>query len=488
MKRGFLVMAIITVALVVGLATVRFSPWLRTQFVSQSPTCDTSSEPIPNSEGPANATATNCQRSFFPLPSPVVLRYACNDGVNNDGDQWADAADPGCHKNHDRLADYLPFHTSESGEGQCADGKDNDADSHIDRRDPGCYNLDDAVSLVEAMQESDRYEPDAVEAREPECADKKDNDGDGDIDANDTECDDPATGQYDFRRREPGAPCSDGEDNDADGLIDKGDPGCHEEYDPKKPYRPEFTDEAKGGQCADNKDNDFDTLTDREDPGCYALAGLPGKETIKYVRSTFIDAGPPGNGGHYRATAAAENSEPECIDGKDNDLDGYRDNKDPDCYANRDATDANGFLYSNNESNPECKDGLDNDRDNLFDKDDPGCYRDRFYRAQDQSQYRPTENELGGIACRDGADNEYNGPPIGVKSGDGRVDRDDAGCHIGGRLSWPYNPFDRNEGGDAQCDDGKDNNGNGQIDGEDPRCHYGKNINWPYIPWYRETR
>ncbi len=55
---------------------------------------------------------------------------------------------------------------------------------------------------------------------------------------------------------------------------------------------------------------------------------------------------------------------PGCMDGKDNDQDGFTDfaGGDPQCYSGNDWSERS-----------ECSDGLNNDGDDLVDSDDPGC-------------------------------------------------------------------------------------------------------------------
>jgi hypothetical protein len=64
-----------------------------------------------------------------PQPQPE-----CNDGLDNDGDEQVDAADPGC----DSFADL-----SELSLVQCDDGIDNDDNGLIDMQDPHCANPTD---------------------------------------------------------------------------------------------------------------------------------------------------------------------------------------------------------------------------------------------------------------------------------------------------------------------------------------------------------
>lgn len=83
---------------------------------------------------------------------PVI--HECNDGIDNDGDSWSDAADSDCSvgQRENRIARTL-----------CEDGIDNDGDGHIDSADAGC----DA--------DSDSSE----QGNSGQCSDGVDNDGDG---------------------------------------------------------------------------------------------------------------------------------------------------------------------------------------------------------------------------------------------------------------------------------------------------------------------
>jgi hypothetical protein len=62
-------------------------------------------------------------------PDPNVAT-ACSDGIDNDGDELVDAADPGCDSNLDS--------SEHSSLLACDDGLDNDGDGFIDLDDPHC--------------------------------------------------------------------------------------------------------------------------------------------------------------------------------------------------------------------------------------------------------------------------------------------------------------------------------------------------------------
>lgn len=97
-----------------------------------------------------------CRFAGFPIESP-----ACDDGLDNDGDELIDGFDPEC---------FIPSDRSEQV--NCSDGIDNDGDGLTDTDDPGCKNAEGPLE-------------------EPQCNDGVDNDGDGLIDFADGEGADP---------------------------------------------------------------------------------------------------------------------------------------------------------------------------------------------------------------------------------------------------------------------------------------------------------
>ncbi|MEA2190698.1 MAG: hypothetical protein QOI73_819 [Solirubrobacteraceae bacterium] len=108
---------------------------------------------------------------------------------------------------------------------------------------------------------------------------------------------------------------------------------------------------------------------------------------------------------------------------------------------------------------PQCSDGIDNDDDGVIDTNDPGCHSDND--ATNASSYRPSDDDetdksgpskgSGDTECADKRDND----------GDGKIDADDPGCHIGNDINNPYNPDDDSEGSDGG---GGGGNGGGNGD------------------------
>ncbi len=98
-----------------------------------------------------------------------------------------------------------------------------------------------------------------------------------------------------------------------------------------------------------------------------------------------------------------DNDKKECVDGKDNDGDGWIDNDDSCCIK------TNGVSETCNTDKPQCSDGKDNDGDGWIDNDDSCCIK-----TNGASETCNTDKPQ----CSDGKDND----------GDGWIDLDDSGC------------------------------------------------------------
>ncbi len=230
--------------------------------------------------------------------------------------------------------------------------------------------------------------------------------------------------------------CSDGLDNDGDGWVDMDDPGC------SSPDDDDESDDPQLPQCNDGIDNDNDGLIDwPADPGCSGL--------------TDDDE--------------SDNPQPEteCSDGIDNDNDGWTDMDDPGC------------------SDPTDNDESDDPVTNLAPVAElvlslhsaaPGAIID----ADGSTSYDP-----------DGTVESYT---FVMLDQNGNVAYSDSGLGVPG--SWQFQFV--NEGlytlsltvtdddgasdadteivtisasGNAECNDGIDNDGDGLIDMDDPGCH-----------------
>lgn len=239
----------------------------------------------------------------------------CSDGLDNDGDGFADwPEDPGCST----AADEDEYNSPSSQDiFQCADGNDNDADGNADYpNDPGCSSAAD----------NDETNPEIL----PQCSDGGDNDSDGNADyPNDPGC----SSAVDNDETDPlnQTQCSDGLDNDGDGKIDyPQDPNCDSAEDDNESQIIILP------VCSDGKDNDSDGKIDYpEDSGCNSA--LDDDESDS--------ANPPEEDDFY------------CSDGKDNDGDGQIDYPDdPGCDGTTDNDEADQ-IDDPGEVNPVCGNG-----------------------------------------------------------------------------------------------------------------------------------
>ncbi len=174
------------------------------------------------------------------------VRFACNDGQDNDADGAIDLADPGCSGPEDN------DETDGSPDAQCSDGLDNDGDRWPDLLDPDCTSEADPSEMGENAATA--------------CHNELDDDADGWVDfPADPGCraagdDDEADGE---------APtCFNEQDDDADGLTDYPlDPGCQGRGDMNE------ADPAEAPACTNGADDDADGQTDYPaDPGCESAA------------------------------------------------------------------------------------------------------------------------------------------------------------------------------------------------------------------------
>lgn len=354
-----------------------------------------------------------------------------------------------------------------------------------------CYNITlDSNKEIKAQFRSANCPNDGPAAC-PVCNDGVDNDNDGDIDyPNDKQCAGPsATTESD----EIVSACNDCIDNDGDGLIDwLDDPGCNDdpadnnETDAKLtvsvvedgPSRGKVISDIGGIDCGNDcthiYTNDEEvTLTalpqgprslfDHWEGAC---TGTEPKCVVKMDRSRtaiayFISAK------EANCPKDGPNKCPECNDGVDDDLDGFKDYpKDPNC---KDLEDDSEEPVVEEQINcpadgpglcPECNDGVDNDGDGQIDfPADKQCVS-----LDDNSEGIGPNCPADGPGicpqCYDGVDNDR----------DGDIDYpEDKGC---------FNRADDNEtdvkasgncpadgpGICPQCNDGIDNEGDGFVD------------------------
>jgi len=289
----------------------------------------------------------------------------CEDGIDNDCDGLADAADPDC----------------EAPPEVCDNGVDDNGNGLVDCADPQCDGFVDGACATGL--------PGICAAGTFVC------EGGGQVCSQNQ----PAGTEGPFGDQT----CFDGLDNDCDGLADDNDPDC----DPV----PEI--------CDDGVDNSGNGLVDCEDPACDGFVGGAcdtGNLGICAIGTTacrelqqFCDQNEPaGTEGPFDS--------PACTDGLDNDCDGLADADDPDCDVPVEICDngtddnANGLIDC---EDPQC-DGVSF---GACDTGNPGvcsagtltCDGSAIGPVCTQDQVAGTEGPFGDASCGDGLDNDCDG-------------------------------------------------------------------------------
>lgn len=220
--------------------------------------------------------------------------------------------------------------------------------------------------------------------------------------------------------------------------------------------------EALVEECLDGLDNDSDGWIDCQDSDCFGPSCEEDcSDRLDNDADGATDCQDPD-------CALVLSCREDCSDGVDNDSDGATDCADQDCEQ--------AFACQE-----QC-DGQDRDQDGLRDCEDadcwgPGCAEDCMQAGdEDGDGLEACEDPdcwTSGCeeVCDDGADND----------GDGRVDCEDADCMGMGCM-------------ERHCGDGLDNNGNGFTDCEDDGCLFSesctneKELMIHSAALYRETR
>lgn len=249
--------------------------------------------------------------------------FACSNGLDDDSDTFFDfPADPHCQDRAD----------NSEGPPQCSDGVDNDLDGRTDfslnpfTTDHGC--VDDM---------------DVSEFPNPQCSDGVDNDGDllADFPA------DPGCDAYQDTRETgltPGAgnvaACADGFDNDGDGRVDLADSGCANAAD---------TSELGDPACDDRVDNDGDGLADYpNDPGCSPFGVSEANAACSNVAEVGAVVGDDDGDGAVDYPA-------------DSGCDSISDSTEAATYQCGNGIDDDGDTFVDYPADPQCVDALDND-------------------------------------------------------------------------------------------------------------------------------
>lgn len=234
----------------------------------------------------------------------------CDDGLDDDGDGRADCEDSDCAMN---------AVCAGPRENDCTNGEDDDGDGLTDCDDPDCVGAPPDCIMPEDTREV--------------CTDGLDNDGDGFVDCDDFDCStNPALGGLCPTENTADA-CTDGEDNDDDGYTDCEDFGCEAFC----ADRLENTFE----RCTDGLDNDANGFADCNDFSCRETFSFQDAARTRVV-SPCVESGftpetladamagvPP-----VTLEQAREAARRNCMDGLDNDADGFIDCADWDCNWN----------------------------------------------------------------------------------------------------------------------------------------------------------
>jgi len=216
----------------------------------------------------------------FVIVIPTYTGFSvCSDGIDNDGNDDIDIADPECHSdgNPNNPDSYVETHYSENtrpndGFLQCSNKIDDDSDGLIDEDDPQCHTDGDVENPESYNRNHYSEKPIDPYTYSPQCSDTIDNDGDELIDAYDPGChtDFTATNTESYdrsisweARTQISPECSDGIDNgDEDTLADIEDPECHDDGDAENPesYNPNIGSEEgvipiNNGECTNGAIN-----------------------------------------------------------------------------------------------------------------------------------------------------------------------------------------------------------------------------------------
>ncbi|MEN9800707.1 MAG: hypothetical protein RL653_4404, partial [Pseudomonadota bacterium] len=425
----------------------------------------------------------------------------CGNGVDDNGDNVVDCADPSCV---DYTCSLPPGSVGEGScqangtclcngnggngepnEASCSDGKDNDCDGLVDCADANCENK--GCVLLSGGQgiciANECGCPGTTEEDPEACSDKMDNDCDGLSDCEDSHCVDKPCGDN-------GRACN----------------GSNQRCECTGNGGPVETLERT---CGDGADNDCDGKADCEDDDCKPAGSIAGKACAPFGFFCTPEGrcGCSGNGGK------AEDTEATCFDGADNDCDGIKDCEETICQPVGNGIgqicDTKGHLATGigeltcsstitgastcivctvpggqaetaegvsttSGGTPACGDGLDNDCDGPVDCGDTNCTGlpcdGTGKRCAPNGQCTCSGTESAETTCTDGVDNDC----------DSKVDCADTTCDNRACILANGAPGRCKAGAcgcpgiaedtDVTCSDGIDDDCDGLIDCADPDC------------------
>ncbi len=186
----------------------------------------------------------------------------CGNGVDDDGNDLVDCADPVCKNSS--------FCRSDDRDEICNNGIDDDDNGLVDCFDLGCIHspfcvvldhevcgngIDDDHNGVADCEDPACKSVPACGGKIEICGNNIDDDGNGKVD-----CEDFLCSFHEFcQNNAPVEDCRNGVDDDGDGAVDCNDVDCKSDY---------LCKESGVGICANGKDDNGDGLIDCEDPIC----------------------------------------------------------------------------------------------------------------------------------------------------------------------------------------------------------------------------
>jgi hypothetical protein len=264
------------------------------------------------------------------LTGPETSLARCQDGIDNDGNGFTDCSDFSCSRGTPEVVAYCDSLAENTLE-RCSNDVDDDGNGFIDCRDFSC-----TMESRGATPEAIAYcmmatgEETSLEA----CRDGRDNDGDGFPDCADFSCTmtargaSPEAAAYCVEVAEDTlADCMDGLDNDDDGFADCDDFSCSRADDEEVVRYCATFGERSFALCTDGLDNDGNGFPDCQDFSC------------REVLEEIVDDRDQPTGRRRSPCLESVGAEPanvraNCMDGVDNDRDGFIDCDDWDCNWN----------------------------------------------------------------------------------------------------------------------------------------------------------
>ena len=369
---------------------------------------------------------------------------------------------------------------------ECNDGIDNDNDGAVDADDSSCHTDGDINK-----EYLPNYYSESFLLPKVKNFDFTDTGTSGLGNGDDYE-------EGDYKEGEFNGACSDGKDNDKDNFIDDKDPECHLDGDLDKDYLPDhYSEERYVNSYIDLSAGNitFQTIKTDENATFYSTISNYGTHSTQKGFSAFFSIKKVGE--DVEDVYSEDLNIPEISGGGDyvtsisfavKDTDEYKIRA---CADKKNASDVGEISEFNEDNNcgswisfkadssipgpdeedlPECRDEKDNDSDGKIDKLDPNCHVGGTLDGEYLPDYDSESTDS--YECSDTIDND----------GDGTIDEDDLACREGGISSGTYLPEYNSESMYSyQCNDTVDNDDDGKIDADDPECHEGGTLSGDYV-------